>query len=323
MTRAPILLASVVAVGFYAVTGLSEAMLIRALQPTELELDWISDAMLSSALGVAVYLWLHLRATRLALTEHERSQLVVQAQLSLAESMQRRLLPAVPEASDGLEWAAVLRPAGKIGGDFFDFRQPSPGVRMMFLADVSGKGIAAAMALTLLRSTFRSVTRDTNSPGEVASRMSAAFHEEWQGSPYVTGVIARIDAVARTLTYTNAGHPPGILIRDGRKRALTEGGPPLGLLQEAWFAEEELALKAGDVCAFVTDGISEAMDDAPWPWDEALLHSAPQAPSGSAAYVCDAIVSLAENGHGPREVEDWTDDRTVVVVSVIDSRAER
>ena len=96
MTRTPILLASVVAVGLYLVTGLSEAMLIRALQPTELELDWISDAMLSSALGVAVYLWLHLRATRLALTEHERSQLVLQAQLSLAETMQRRLLPAVP-----------------------------------------------------------------------------------------------------------------------------------------------------------------------------------------------------------------------------------
>ena len=195
-------------------------------------------------------------------------------------------------------------------------------MRLLLIADVSGKGISAAMALTLLRSTFRRVTRETHSPGHVAARMSAAFHEEWQGSPYVTGIVARIDTVARTLSYANAGHPPGILVRDGQERALTAGGPPLGLLQDACFAEEELALKAGDVYVFVTDGISEAMDDAPWSWEEAVLQSARQAP-GSAVCVCDAIVSLARNGPGPRGVEDWTDDRTVVVVSVIDSRTER
>jgi hypothetical protein len=66
-------LAGMVAIAFYAVAGLAEAALIRVLQPSELELDWISDAVLSSALGIALYLWLHLRAARLALTEHESS----------------------------------------------------------------------------------------------------------------------------------------------------------------------------------------------------------------------------------------------------------
>jgi sigma-B regulation protein RsbU (phosphoserine phosphatase) len=138
-------LASAVAVMFYAVAGFSEAVLIRVFQPSELELDWISEAVLSIALGLAVYLWLHLRATRRALTERERAQVVVQAQLSMAEAMQRRLLPRVPGPADGLEWAAVLTPAGKIGGDFFDFLDSPAGGRLMLIADVSGKGIAAAM----------------------------------------------------------------------------------------------------------------------------------------------------------------------------------
>ena len=311
-------LASVVAVAFYLVAGLSEATLIRVVQPTELELDWISDVVLSGALGVAVYLWLHLRATRLAMTERERGQLVIQTQLSTAEAMQRRLLPPVPGPADGLEWAAVLTPAGKIGGDFFDFLEPRPAVRLMLIADVSGKGIPAAMALTLLRSAFRTVARDTDSPAEFASRMSSAFYDEWHGSPYVTALVARVDTVARTLTYTNAGHPRGILVREGRDHGLAEGGPPLGLLKEARFAEEELSLMSGDVCAFVTDGISEAFDDALRPWGTAVLESVNEGPSRPAAAICQAILSRADKVHGPQGVDDWTDDRTVIVVTFND-----
>src|SRR6185503_9556178 len=118
--------AGAVALAFFAVAGLFEAALIRAFQPTELELDWVSDVVLSAALGVAVYLWLHLRATRQALTERERSQVVIQTQLALAEQMQRRLLPDVPAPVNGCEWAAALTPAGKIGGDFYDFIEAAP-----------------------------------------------------------------------------------------------------------------------------------------------------------------------------------------------------
>jgi serine phosphatase RsbU (regulator of sigma subunit) len=310
-------LATVAAVTFYAVAGLSEAVLIRVLEPTESELDWISDAVLSIALGVAVYLWLRLRATRRALTERERSQVVIQAQLSMAEAMQRRLLPPVPAPVDGFEWAAMLTPAGKIGGDFFDFLEPAPGVRLMLIADVSGKGISAAMALTLLRSAFRNIARDTRSPAELASRMSAVFDEEWHGSPYVTGIIARIDAASRRLTYTTAGHPAGIVIRDGGNRSLGEGGPPLGLLKDAQYPEEGVDLKAGDVCAFVTDGITESFDESQQSW-RTVARDAVRTGVVSAETVCKTIMTRAQAGHGPDGVRDWTDDRTVIVLAVDD-----
>ena len=164
----------------------AKLVLINVLRPTEVELTWVSDLVLSSALGIAVYLWRHLRATRLALTERERAALVIQTQLSLAESMQRRLLPIVPPPADGFEWAAALTPAGRIGGDFYDFVQPSPGTWIVLVADVSGKGIPAAMALTLLRSTFRTLAREGAAPAELARRLAAALYDEWLGTPYVT-----------------------------------------------------------------------------------------------------------------------------------------
>lgn len=311
-------LASVVAVAFYAVAGLAEATLIRVLQPSELELDWISDVVLSSALGIAVYLWLHLRATRLALTERERAQLIIQSQLSMAEAMQRRLLPSIPQPFDGLEWAALLTPAGKIGGDFFDFIDPTPGIRLTLIADISGKGISAAMALTLLRFTFRHLARETQSPADLASRMSAALFDEWHGSPYVTCMIARVDLATHTLTYVNAGHPPGVLARNDGDRELAEGGPPLGLLPCAYYVEEQLNLIGGDICTFMTDGITEAFDDGPRSWRPVVL-SAVREGRHSAWAVCNAVMSRSQEAHGPKGVEGWTDDRTVVVIRVSDA----
>ncbi len=296
----------------YAVAGGAEIFLINLLRPTEIELTWVSDLVLSSALGIAVYLWRHLRATRLALTERERAAVVIQAQLSLAERMQRRLLPKVPPPADGFEWAAALTPAGRIGGDFYDFVQHSPGMWTVLVADVSGKGIPAAMALTLLRSTFRGLARKGAAPAEVARRLAAALYEEWLGMPYVTCIIARFETASRRLTYTNAGHPPGVVLGPNGRRYMTHGGLPLGLLENESFQEETLALDAGDTCVMVTDGITEALEaSVPVLADIIAKHATARACS---AILCDAVMALALEGKGP--VEHWEDDRTVVVVAL-------
>jgi serine phosphatase RsbU (regulator of sigma subunit) len=269
---------------------------------------------LSVALGVAMYLWLHLRATRMALTEHERMELVIQTQLSLAEATQRRLLPPVPPAAGGCEWAATLAPAGKIGGDFYDFVDAARGIRLMLIADVSGKGIAAAMALTLLRSTFRRLARDTHDPAQLAKRMSDAFYDEWSGTPYVTGVVARFDLQARTLTYSNAGHPFGVLVGNRADRDLDVGGPPLGLLPDSRYSAERLELAGGDVYIFMTDGVTEALDDVRRA--RAVVTQTLREGTRSATRICDALMRRALEGRGPADVDDWTDDRTVVVVAI-------
>ena len=174
------------------------------------------------------------------------------------------------------------------------------------------------MALALLRFTFRHLARNSTSLADLSTRMSAALHEEWHGSPYVTYVIARVDVARRTLTYVNAGHPPGMLVREGQDYQLTEGGPPLGLFECATYVESQLDLIDGDVCAFMTDGITEAFDNGLGS-SRTVVIDAVREEGRSASAVCYAVMERARDAHGPKDIEDWTDDRTIVVVAFNES----
>ena len=304
------------AVSGYIVAAIVEATLIGWVRPTEWELAWVSDAVLAVALGIAVYLWRHLVTTRRELEDRERAELVLQAQLSIAAEIQRRLLPAVPPAGNGFEWAAALKSAGKIGGDFYDFVQVAPAVWIVLLADVSGKGIPAAMALGSLRSAFRAVARQCADPARIVSDLSDVLYEEWLGSLYVTCLVGTFDLTARTLTYTNAGHPPGIVAGYHGIRHLNQGGPPAGLIPGAQFDQEWLQLHVGDACLLVTDGVTEALEG-----DTALERYLEPSPgryiAGSAAELCQTVMARALSGRGPLGPNEWDDDRTVVVVKVL------
>ena len=299
-------------VGGYVLAATLEAAVIHSLQPTEWELAWVSDVALAAALGVAVYLWTHLLATRTELADRDRAGLVLQTQLSLAADIQRRLLPALPPATSGLDCAADLRSAGKIGGDFYDFVQSAPGIWVVFIGDVSGKGIPAAMALGTLRSTFRALARQRLQPAAIATALSAAFLDDWGGAPYVTCIILSLDLPGRTLTYTNAGHPRGLLLGSAGARDLDRGGPPVGLFPGVRYTQEALALRSGDVCVAVTDGVTEALEDVGTLRD--LVHTA-DGVFCSAADLCRSLITQALNGHGPGD-QQWDDDRTVVVVRI-------
>lgn len=303
-----------VALGGYAVAATLEALLIRWIRPTEWELAWVSDVTLAVALGVAVYLWRHLLTTRHELAERERAELVLEAQLSLAAEIQRRLLPVPPPLDSGFESAAALRSAGRIGGDFFDFVESAAHVWFVLVADVSGKGIPAAMALGSLRAAFRTFVHQGNEPARIVSKLSAHFLREWRGVPYVTCIVAAFDLQARTLLYTNAGHPPGMLVGSNGARRLNRGGPPAGLLPDAQFEQELAHLSTGDTCLFVSDGVTESLDDE-FALDRELAASAAAC---SATELCDRVMARALNGKGPSGYPEWDDDRTVVVVRVAD-----
>jgi sigma-B regulation protein RsbU (phosphoserine phosphatase) len=313
-TRRALVESAVATLGGYALAVALEAVVIGWLRPTEWELAWISDSALALALGVAVYLWRRLLATRHELAQRERAEIVLETQLSLAAEIQRRLLPPLPPTADGCEWAASLEPAGKIGGDFYDFVETVPGTWMVLVADVSGKGIPAAMALGLLRSTFRALARQPIAPAEMLRQLSNAFFQDWQGMPYVTCIVAAFDLRARTLAYSNAGHPAGILLGPTRVRHLDHGGPPAGLLADAHFEQDILSVQPGDTCLLVSDGVTEALDGV------ALEDrvSASERGTAPAAALCERVMTQARGGRGPAGADAWEDDRTVVVVRMLD-----
>ena len=301
-----------VAVAAYAVAVTLETAIIRWLQPTELELASVSDLGLAVAFGSAVYLWRRLLTTRRDLAQRERTELVLQTQLSTAAEIQRRLLPALPARDRGLDCAAAMESAGKIGGDFYDFVESAPNVWTVLVADVSGKGIPAAMALGSLRSTFRTLAHQRLTPSQIVTQLSAAFFDEWNGTPYVTCIVARFNACAGSVTYSNAGHPRGLLLQSSGARSLAVGGPPAGLFPIIGFEEEVLPMTIGDSCVLVTDGVTEALEGMP-SLDEYLA-------SGwrrhRATDICADVMARALQGHGPAGDFEWDDDRTVVVVTM-------
>src|SRR4030081_3130277 len=101
----------------YPCARAADVLVLRLVHPPRGEVLLVSDAILATAFGVVVYLWLNLRATRTRLTSLERAQIVLDAQLSLAEEIQRHLLPSASVESNGVRWAGRLEPAHRIGGD--------------------------------------------------------------------------------------------------------------------------------------------------------------------------------------------------------------
>ena len=316
LRQSPRLVASGAAVLVYFVASGTEIAVIRTIRPTEIELAWISDAILATAFGAAIYLWLHLKSSRLALSQLEREHIALNTQLSVAAEIQRGLLPPVPVSTGGMQWAARLEQSGKIGGDLYDFLPLTSHCFLILVGDVSGKGIPAALVLSSIRSLFRMLARQTSEPCDLVERLSRALYEDNHGTPYFTCLVARVDVDRRALTYTNAGHPAGFIF-EGQDashtvRRLETGGPPAGMFAGQTYESESIPIHFGATALFVTDGITEAFDA------QALSAAAaiPQivcalAPSRTADTICDALMAGTAPVKLPPET-DWQDDRTVV-----------
>jgi stage II sporulation SpoE-like protein len=304
------------AVVVYFVATSSEILAIRLLQPTEMELTWISDAILAAAFGLATFLWLHLKVTRRALSRLEREHIVIDTQLGLAADIQRGLLPRLPSADDGVRWAARLQQAGRIGGDLYDFVRHGSGSWLVLVGDVSGKGIPAALVLASIRTMFRMIAEETGDPGELVERISHSLYEDNGGRPYLTCLIARIDVDKHEMAYVNAGHPPGLVLegsRPGQHRWLLDSnGPPAGMFPDQEYQATSLALPRRAVSIFVTDGITDAFDELGLSGTDPIASLIAQMTDPPAPdRICDALIdrtapALASDGSG------WQDDRTVV-----------
>jgi len=314
--RAALFAAAFAVAAFFVATS-AESDYVRWARAEPGSLEWLSDVILSSALGLAAWLWLHLRFARSELQRLERQRLVIETQLALAAEIQRNLLPAMPAARFGVSFAARMEPAGQIGGDFYDVIELSPESTLLILGDVSGKGIPAALMMAATRTLFRDLSRETSDPATLAARLSRAIFADNGGSPYLTCIVARLDAAQLQLTYVNAGHPPGLILGGGGTRKLEGGGPPVGLLPAPGYANGAVALGTGDRGVLVTDGVTEAVEGEGLPaaeWLEQALRSV-SAPSRAAALI-DVVLARARAGRGPVGVSEWQDDRTVLVFAL-------
>lgn len=201
------------------------------------------------------------------LTDRMLEQETLRRDLALAAEVQRRLLPSVCPATGIADFAAVSIPARSIGGDYYDFIRMDDDRIGVALADVSGKGIAAALIMSVVQTSLRMIAIDRDvSLSQLAGRMNDFLYRSTPGNRYATFFYAVLDDRRRSLHYVNAGHNPPYLFRapradrgeTGEIQELPAGGPVIGLLPDTSYQESVVDLCPGDVLLAFTDGVTEA-----------------------------------------------------------------
>jgi len=177
-----------------------------------------------------------------------------------ARRIQQNLLPRTAPKIPGFVLEAECVPAGAVGGDWYDYIPLPDGRLMLVLADVSGKGMPAALLMSATRGIVRSLAPLAKGTGEVLARVNQMLLDDSTTGRYVTMVCAVLDPARRTLTFASAGHPWPLLCHGNEARPLhTDAGIPLGLLP-CEFTEHTVTLCHDFRLLFYTDGISEALN---------------------------------------------------------------
>ena len=197
------------------------------------------------------------------LSEEERHQL--ESELELAQDVQKMLLPQEAPNIPGLEVAAFSRPAQIVGGDYFDFIDFGNGLHALAIADVAGHGVSASLHMAGIQALLRTLVPVNNSPADVMRQVHKLFIHNIRFETFVTFFLGAFDSSTKTLTFSNAGHQPPLVLHKNKRNnesveMLYPTGAAIGLVEEAEFEEETIELHAEDLLVLYTDGVTEAVN---------------------------------------------------------------
>lgn len=184
-------------------------------------------------------------------------------ELTIAARMQASILPTrFPGADAALAIWGAATPARDVGGDFFDYFDLPDGRIAVVIADVSGKGVPAALFMVLARTLTRAAAPDGVGPAACVAKVNRLLAAENPETMFVTLFYAVIDPANGRMTYANAGHnAPYLVGSDGAVRALAPaGGPALGVIEDIDYSEATVEIGADELLVLFTDGVTEAMD---------------------------------------------------------------
>jgi serine phosphatase RsbU (regulator of sigma subunit) len=223
----------------------------------------------------------------------------LEAELAHGRRLQRSFVSLVPPSVPGYDIATHYEAAREVGGDFFDlFRLRRRGRPLsLVIADVTGKGIAAALLMAFSRPLLHAAIDHTNDPATALERTNQILVGEQRTSLFITALSARLEVGNGRLLIANAGHEPPLFVPgDGSPLGLVLGsGPLLGAFETLGLPCIEAWLAPGDVCLFYTDGVTDARSLDGTRFDERGLFAAVErARGGSAQDVIDAIVTDLE-----------------------------
>ena len=287
-------------------------------------LDW-SDIRIGTFLSLVTGAPIYIAAKARAKLEERNRQLEHQvtlgeiklqahdAELKTAHEIQSHLLPREIPQVKPFQIACAWEPARSVGGDYFDVLTLAPGHLGICIADVSGKGITAALLMANLQAAVRAFAPGSSGPGALCRKLNEVLCASIAPGKFVTFFYGVIDAEQLMLRFENAGHSAPIVLRGDEAMMLTEGGTVLGLFPKSGYEERQFALQSGDCLLLTTDGVTEAANEADEEFgNEQVIVSA------------RAARSLGAQGIRTRILEDVTrfckgnfhDDASLIVVTV-------
>jgi serine phosphatase RsbU (regulator of sigma subunit) len=271
------------------------------------------------ALFVAVIVPLHRlgRARSLFFRSAREQRDALVREVEMAAAVQRHLLERHRPPEGPLDVVARTEPARVVGGDYYDFVPMGEGRFAVVVADVSGKGLPAALVMPAVKIALRTLVERHADAAEMLTELNRIFLDNLPPASYFTLVLAEFDPAAGRLVHANAGHPPALHLRaaTGAAEWLTTEGPAVGLLHDSVrFEAAERRFEPGDVFVLYTDGITEATDAEGHAFG---THHLEQAAWTGASVSAEAVVAGvhaaadAFRGERPRE-----DDATVIAVRI-------
>jgi sigma-B regulation protein RsbU (phosphoserine phosphatase) len=240
---------------------------------------------------------------------HQQEQEVAEAR-----SIQQGLLPKSIPQRPGFEISGAWQPAQSVGGDYYDVLEFEDNSLGLCIADVSGKGLPAALLMSNLQAAVRGLASPGLAPDRLCARLNSLVCHNTGADRFITFFYARLDGPARRLHYANAGHNAPILLHaDGSHERLQAGGGVLGVFPQQKFASGAAQLASGDRLLLYTDGVTEACDAADEEFGEVrLLRLLQEHRLAAASTLQEKILAVAgefSRGH-------WHDDATLLVLAV-------
>lgn len=262
-------------------------------------------ALLGNQTAVAI------RNTHLLAESVERAAL--EEELHLARQIQASYLPSVFPRMPSVELSATNVPSKQVGGDYYDCVDTGDAL-LIAVADVVGKGVPAALLMSMLQASLRTMATERRSLCDMVRQLNHLIMQSGIEGKFATFFLARLDPVTLWLEYSNAGHNPPLLLRaNGRVEWLSHGGLLLGIFEDPLSSETSLRLAAGDRLVLYTDGITEAANPAREMFGEERLALALAATSGEAD-AGELVEAVLRSVHEFCEGEEPGDDMTVVAV---------
>jgi len=182
----------------------------------------------------------------------------LEEELSLARQIQIGLLPKSCPNAETFEFSALMQPARQVGGDYYDFLQTESGSIGIAIADASGKGIPAALLMSLVHASLRAEVKNKLSPPVVISNINQLIFSSTTSEKFATMFYGELNPYEKKLCYCNAGHNyPLVVHEDGAVEFLERGGLILGAFPEAEYEVGEVVLRKNDTLLFYSDGLTE------------------------------------------------------------------